>query len=65
MDACAAGEEEEEFGGRVRVVGGFGDVDVDVVEFGCFLVGFSQLCGSWGGRGGCTPVGVWPAAGEC
>ena len=42
----------------MRVVGGFGDVDVDVVEFGCFLVEFSQSCGRWE-RGGEVDVRLW------
>lgn len=64
VDACAAGEEEEQFGGRVGIVGGFGDVDVDVVEFCDFLLLFSKLysCWGYGGQGKRTPVGVWPAA---
>lgn len=39
VDASAAGQEEEEFAGCVRVVGWFGYVAVDVVEFGDFAGG--------------------------
>lgn len=39
VNAGAAGQEEEEFAGCVRVVGWFGYVAVDVVEFGDFAGG--------------------------
>jgi hypothetical protein len=34
---CAACEQKEKFGRRVRVIGGFRDVYIDVGEFGQFL----------------------------
>jgi hypothetical protein len=43
VDARATGQEQEELGGRVWVVGGFGDVDFDVVKFGDFLFFLSFL----------------------
>lgn len=38
MDSCAACKKEKEFRGAVGIVGGFADVDFDVVEFGHVLV---------------------------
>jgi len=38
LDSCTSSEEEEQFAGRMRVIGWLGDVDFNVVKLGNLLV---------------------------